>query len=320
MTRAFGETAASWTDWLVLTKFPIAAASTLSALVVYVLGSGGLRPGLLSLFGGVLAAAMGASALNEWQERELDGRMARTRNRPLPAGRISPAAALALALGLAGGGTALLWARFGPVPALLCAAAVLWYNGLYTPLKRWTALAVVPGSVVGALPPAIGWTAAGGSLREGPLLALAFFFFLWQVPHFWLLLFRYGGEYQEAGLPSFLRRLGGEGLRRVTFFWLAVTAASVVFLPLFGAVRTPGAVASLGLSALALGSGSAFLLFRKGGKGGFRAAFGLLNLFVLAVLGCLLAEALWPTPFWRGPLETSAVVSRGEGAPSSPLR
>lgn len=286
--------ASPWTDWLVLTKLPIAAASTLSALVVYILASGSLRPGLVPLFGGVLAAAMGASALNEWQERELDGRMARTRNRPLPAGRISPALAVFVALGLSASGTALLGFAFGATPALLCAAAVLWYNGLYTPLKRRSALAVVPGSVVGALPPAIGWTAAGGGLWDGPLQALALFFFLWQVPHFWLLLFRYGGEYQEAGLPSFLRRLGEEGLRRATYSWLAVTAASVLFLPLFGAVRTPEAVAGLGVSALALGVGSAYLLFRRGQKGGARAAFGLLNLFVLAVLGCLLLEALMP--------------------------
>ncbi len=283
-----------WVDGWVLTKFPIAAASTLSALAVYLLGSGGMRPGLLPLFAGVLAAAMGASALNEWQERDLDGRMERTRNRPLPAGRVSPAAALALALALVAGGLVVLWAAFGPLPALLCAAAVVWYNGIYTPLKRRTALAVAPGAVVGALPPAIGWTAAGGSLRDGPLLALAFFFFLWQIPHFWLLLFRYGGEYQEAGLPSVLHGLGGAGLRRVTFSWLAATAASVVFLPLFGAVRTSAALFLLGVSAMVLGAGSGYLLFRRGEKGGYGAAFGLLNLFVLAVLACLVMEAFLP--------------------------
>lgn len=294
MKRALGPVRSLWADGLVLTKFPIAAASTLSALAVYLLGSGGVRPGLLPLFAGVLAAAMGASALNEWQERDLDGRMARTRNRPLPAGRISPPAALALALALVAGGLTALSVAFGPLPALLCAAAVVWYNGIYTPLKRRTALAVVPGAVVGALPPAIGWTAAGGSLRDGPLLALAFFFFLWQVPHFWLLLFRYGEEYREAGFPSVLRRLGGDGLRRVTFAWLAATAASVVFLPLFGAVRTSESLFMLGLSALVLGAGSGYLLFRRGEKGGYGAAFGLLNLFVLLVLACLVMEAFLP--------------------------
>lgn len=294
MTRASRAVLSRLNDGLVLTKFPIAAASTLSALAVYVLGSGGLRPGLPALFGGVLGAAMGATALNQWQERDLDKRMARTRNRPLPAGRVAPSAALFLALGLTSGGTALLWVVFGTLPALLCAAAVLWYNGLYTPLKRRTALAAVPGAVVGALPPAIGWTAAGGSFRDGPLWALAVFIFLWEVPHFWLLLFRYGGEYREAGFPSFLHRLGWERLRRVTFAWLGVTAASVLLLPLYGVVKTPQAVASLGPSAVALGAGAALLLFQKGERGGYRGAFGLLNLFVLTAMACLLMEAFHP--------------------------
>ena len=68
--------------------------------------------------------------------------------------------------------------------------ALIWYNGIYTPLKRKTAFAVVPGSVIGAIPPMVGYVAAGGSALDPQILAFAFFMFMWQIPHFWLLIMK----------------------------------------------------------------------------------------------------------------------------------
>jgi protoheme IX farnesyltransferase len=297
-------------DLLILTKFPIAATSTLSALSVFILARGGAEFGLLPLFGGVCLAAMGASALNEWQEKDLDALMERTRNRPLPAGRISARAALGTGLLLAAAGCLTILAVFGAVPALLCVAAVAWYNALYTPLKRLTAFAVVPGSVIGAIPPAIGWTAAGGDLLDSRLAALCFFFFLWQVPHFWLLLFRYGEEYERAGYPSLPKLVGRAGLARLTFVWLSTTAASVLLLPLFGVLLSPAAVGILGFSAILLTAGSVPLLKSRTGPKAFRTAFAAINLFALLVMAAVAAEPYHSQELALALLKRTAYFSR----------
>ena len=101
--------------------------------------------------------------------------------------------------------------------ALLGMLAVGWYNGIYTPLKRITAFAVVPGAIVGALPPAIGWVAGGQSLGDMRLLALGFFFFMWQIPHFWILTVRCGSDYQAARIPSLTAIFSSAQLARITF-------------------------------------------------------------------------------------------------------
>jgi hypothetical protein len=83
---------------------------------------------------------------------------------------------------------------------------VLWYNGVYTFLKRKSPFAAIPGAVIGAIPPAIGWICGKGALSFDPqILALSFFFFIWQVPHFWLLLLNFGRDYEKAGFPSLTR-------------------------------------------------------------------------------------------------------------------
>jgi protoheme IX farnesyltransferase len=109
----------------------------------------------------------------------------------------------------------------------------VWYNLIYTPLKKVTAFAAVPGSMVGALPPLAGWVAGGGSLTDPRALALGFFFFMGQIPHFWLLLLKLGKQYEMAKLPSLTQLLTDEQIKRLTFVWIAATAVSALALPLF---------------------------------------------------------------------------------------
>jgi protoheme IX farnesyltransferase len=99
----------------------------------------------------------------------------------------------------------------GWLAVALGALAVLWYNGIYTYLKRRSSLASVVGSVIGAIPPAIGWVCAGGVL-DGPILALSFFLLMWQVPHFLLLALRLDADYAQANLPTFVRALGKDSV------------------------------------------------------------------------------------------------------------
>lgn len=275
-----------------LTKFWISVTSTLSAVTVYVLSKGGLGWGLLPLFLGVFLLAAGASALNEFQERTLDARMERTRNRPIPSGRVHPGAALVLAALFALAGSVVLAWGNNPAAGFLGLLAVLWYNGLYTPLKRVTAFAVVPGSVIGAIPPAIGWVAGGHSLLDARVLVLSFFFFIWQIPHFWLLLFKYGEDYHRAGFPSLAGVFSRSQMARLTFTWMTATAVSTMLLPLFGVVASP-------LTSVLLLSAATWMVWRsvslvraEAQPKVFRSAFMNINLLALCVMLLLALDPL----------------------------
>jgi protoheme IX farnesyltransferase len=188
---------------------------------------------------GVFLLACGASALNQYQEQDIDARMERTRSRPLPSGNISSPHALALACSLVLSGLALIAFEGGAKPVFLSVFAVLWYNGVYTFLKKRTAFAAVPGAAVGMVPPAIGWVSGGGSLFDVRLAAICLLFFLWQVPHFWLLLLNHGEEYEQAGLPSLTGVMSRQQISRVTFIWIAAAAIASLSLPLYGSMRSP---------------------------------------------------------------------------------
>lgn len=275
-----------------LTKLRIAAFSTLSAATGYLAFTSVFRWGVVTSALGLLSLALGACALNEWQDRAYDARMERTRGRPIPAGRISPRAALSIAFGLLAGGSLALWLLHGPSPTLLGLLAVVWYNGLYTYLKRFSAFAVVPGAVIGAIPPVVGWTAAGGRALDPQASALCFFFFLWQVPHFWLLLFAYGRQYEQAGLPTLTRVFSAEQLARLTFVWTLVTAGASLLLRVYGVVTSPWTTLALAVAGMGLAVEATRLLRAFEEKRALRRAFRSINLYALAVMGIVVFDAL----------------------------
>lgn len=276
-----------------LVKLPISALSTLTAVAGYLSAARSLAPDLLATASGVLLLAWGSCALNQFQERGLDARMPRTRNRPLPSGRMRPSTVLGVAFLLALAGFWTLLLGNGLPPALIGLFTLIWYNGVYTYLKRVTAFAVVPGSLVGALPPLLGWTAGGGGLGDPRSLALAFFFFIWQVPHFWLLIELHGDEYRAAGLPTLSTVLSGASLARLTFIWTASTAASGLLLPAFG--LTTSVVGRALLAVAALGLVAAAWPFPHGADARrARKAFRAINLYALAVILAVAGDPLLP--------------------------
>jgi protoheme IX farnesyltransferase len=223
------------------------AKPRLSALVVCTAAGGmWLAPGALTaaravvLLVGTALVVGAANALNNFLERDLDARMRRTRNRPLPAGRLEPGVALALGL--------VLPAFAIPVLALI---ALVSYAGVYTPLKQKTTAALFVGAVPGAIPPLMGWTAVTGRIDWGGL-ALFGILFLWQLPHFLAISIYLKEDYARAGLRVFALVHGDRAARA----WASV--ASLLLVPVTLSLVPLGlAGPAYGAAAAALGLGLA---------------------------------------------------------------
>ncbi|HEU4364575.1 MAG TPA: protoheme IX farnesyltransferase [Candidatus Krumholzibacteria bacterium] len=271
---------------LELAKVRIALLATASAVTGYFLAARGLGADVVPLVAGVFLLAGGAGALNQVQEVDIDALMKRTAGRPIPSGRMSRRAGLAVALALLAGGLALLASN--AAAAMLGACTVIWYNGIYTPLKRISAFAAIPGGVVGALPPAIGWVAGGGSVADPRIAAVAFFFFVWQVPHFWLLLLRIGDDYARAGLPTLTRLFSRRQLSRIIYVWMIATAVACLSMPLFGVSSAVWAQAGLALASLWLGWHATTMVRSDGAV----LAFHQINLYALFVISVLSLSGL----------------------------
>jgi protoheme IX farnesyltransferase len=264
-----------------LSKIRIACLSTASAATGYLLAYHGVSMAMLPAMFGVFLLACGAGALNQAQEGDIDARMRRTAKRPVPTGRIRARHAALIAVALITAGSALLAAW--PVAMLLGFVTILWYNGVYTPLKRVTAFAAIPGGIVGAIPPVIGWVAGGGSAMDPRILAVAFFFFVWQVPHFWLLLLRIGDEYARAGLPTLTRMFTRTQFARIIYVWMIATVVACVSMPLFGAPTAVWAQVGLIVSSLWL-AWHATNMVRTNGE---VLAFRHINVYAMLVISLL---------------------------------
>jgi protoheme IX farnesyltransferase len=269
-----------------LSKVRIACLATASAATGFVLAWRGVSPAMLPMLAGVFLLACGAGALNQAQEGDIDARMKRTRNRPVPSGRMRAREAALVAAALITAGSVLLAPH--TVAMLLGFVTVLWYNGVYTPLKRVSAFAAIPGGVVGAIPPVIGWVTGGGAAGDPRIIAVAFFFFVWQVPHFWLLLLRIGGEYERAGLPTLTRMFTRPQFARIIYVWMIATAVACVSMPLFGVSSAVWTQAGLIVSSLWLGW-HATRMVRSNGD---RLAFHQINMYALVVISLLSLSGL----------------------------
>jgi protoheme IX farnesyltransferase len=220
-----------------LADYVALAKPRIAVLVLFTVGAGALLAAAPSLPLGILfhavfgtaVVATGASALNQWLERDSDARMRRTRDRPLPAGRLSPVEVFAFgaACGLCGT-LYLLLALPSPPAAGVAAFTFVSYVCVYTPLKRRTTLNTLIGAVPGAMPPLIGWCAVRGEVTA-EAWSLFVILFLWQVPHFLAIAWMYRDEYARAGL-CMLPTLDPDGAmtaRQMMLYCLALVCASL---------------------------------------------------------------------------------------------
>jgi protoheme IX farnesyltransferase len=217
----------------------------------YVASSGtiGLATAIHTIVGTGLATG-GALSLNQYAEREYDAIMTRTRNRPIPSARVTPMEALAFGTVLLMGGLVYLASFVGALPAALAAASAIVYHGVYTPLKLRSYTATLAGSVPGALPMLIGWTAATGTIDTGGL-ALFAIGYLWQLPHVLGLAWMLRADYARVGF----KLIPEGGARSIGLQMVAATALLVpvswapTLLGLTGTVYLVGATL-LGLAFL----------------------------------------------------------------------
>jgi len=275
-----------------LTKYKLSLAVALSAVTGYFLYSNITGHSLLFAAAGVFLLSSGAAALNQYTERKTDSLMERTGNRPLPTLRITEKNALATSFVLLASGSIILLFN-GPVPFFLGILNVLLYNLLYTRLKRKTILAIIPGALVGAIPPMIGFASAGGNLGHPYILAFSGFMFLWQLPHFWLLIIKYGKDYNAAGLATISDWLSEREIRMLVFFWVIFSTSLLI---LFIAIADSPAYAIfvpvilLNITFIIL---FYRLLFIREKEGEIRGAFIVINLVSLTIMILIIGASIF---------------------------
>jgi protoheme IX farnesyltransferase len=265
-----------------LSKVKIPFAVSISSLTGYLVFSGTFDIGALVSTLGVFLLASGSAALNQYQEFRYDGLMHRTRNRPIPSGRFSARGTLVFSILVTAIGTAILLFGSNLTACLIGLLTLLWYNGIYTPMKRKTAFAVLAGAFVGAFPPMIGWTAAGGYVFATEILLIASLLFIWQVPHFILLLLKFGKEYEVAGFSSLTSHFSEAQLKKLIFVWILATAFAVMIIPVAGVISSQIIIVSLLISSIWLVV--TFYLLMKKQEFNLRQAFMQINLFLMLVL------------------------------------
>jgi protoheme IX farnesyltransferase len=269
---------------LELTKFKISLFTTFSTFAGFILAHQSISRAIITPVLGVFFLACGSCALNQYQERKDDRRMERTKNRPIPSGKLPPSTALGISLGLLFIGSFILHDGANQMTLGMGIFAILWYNGFYTLLKRKTAFAVIPGAMIGGIPPLIGWVSGGGHFLDPKILAISFFFFMWQVPHFWLLLLNFGKDYEKAGFPSLTRILTSAQLSRITFLWVFATAVTCMVIPLYGIVESYAIHGSLFAAGFWLVWKTFRMLTTQSREFPFRFNFKVINTYVLLVM------------------------------------
>jgi heme o synthase len=228
-----------WKIFFILTRGGLSLAVAFSAFAGYCVFKP--IPGLTALFSffGVLLLSGACAALNQYQEQRPDGLMKRTENRPLPTQSIDSRLVLFIATFLGLSGVALLYVGTTWVAAAMAVFTALWYIAVYTPLKRKTSYAFLIGAIAGALPPLIGYTGAGGPVL-GKGIVVGVFLFLWQIPHFMLVLLKHGNDYARAGFPALSLSMSQKRFKLVVFLGLLATSISSMLFPLFHIISNAG--------------------------------------------------------------------------------
>jgi len=232
---------------------------------------------------GVFLLASGASALNHVQEWKYDKMMTRTRLRPIPSGKISLYYGITFSFITILIGSGLIYITGNLFALGIGLLTLVWYNVIYTPMKRITAFAVVPGALIGALPPLIGWVSGGGNVFDLQIFIVALFLFVWQVPHFWLLFLIYGRDYEKGGFPSIENVISSKVVRIMTFALIVNLVIISVVIPLYAVSSKFLGMAVIGIIGIWLIINS-FQILKSNSTPILRKTFMNINIYVLVVV------------------------------------
>jgi protoheme IX farnesyltransferase len=279
--RALGGVRQVVSDYLEMTKPKVQSLLLFTTVTtMYVAGDPSIGLVALTCLGGYLSAG-GAGAVNHWYDRDIDASMARTANRPVASGRVSPNAALIYGISLAALACVVLTVGVNPLAAALSLSGFLGYTLVYTVwLKRSTPQNIVIGGAAGAVPPLVGWAATTGSLSWTALYLFAIVFY-WTPPHFWALSLLMKDEYAKVGVPM-MPVVRGEQETRKQILLYSILLYAVTQLPFCaGGFGVPSLAASVVLGAVFIAG--AVVLYRRADR---RSALRL-YLFSLAYLALL---------------------------------
>ena len=261
--------------------------TTIPAMVVAADGWPGLAPILFALLGGTLAAG-GANVINQVYDADIDRIMSRTRHRPIPTNRVSPAAATVFGLVLGVAGFLVLWFGTTPLAGVLSLVAYGFYVLVYTMiLKRSSTQNIVIGGAAGAVPTLIGWAAITGDLSIAAWVMFAIVFF-WTPPHFWALSLKYKDDYRAAGVPMFPVVAGKEAtFTQIQWYSLVTVGVSLLLIP------TAGLGWIYVVVAIVAGVPMAVLPFRvRLGRLSPMQYFGYTNIYLAAVFVAMMVDRL----------------------------
>jgi protoheme IX farnesyltransferase len=282
-------------DYWALLKPRVMSLVVFTGFVGYWLAPGHLHPVLAAVAILCIATGAGASgAINMWYDRDIDAIMHRTRNRPIPAGRMMPGEALAFGVILAGGSVMLMGLAVNLAAAALLALTIGFYVFVYTAwLKRRTPQNIVIGGAAGAFPPMIGWTAVTGDIGLPSVLLFALIFF-WTPPHFWALSLFRSGDYERAGVPMLPVVAGKPETRRQMLIYTLVlwpVALAPYVIHLAGTLYLAAAVA-LGSIFTAL----AIAVRRERTDAAAKRMFGFSLIYLFGLFAALLVDRVPALP------------------------
>jgi len=278
-------------DFIALLKPRVMSLVVFTGFVGMYLAPAHLHPVLQLTAVLCIAVAAGAcGAINMWYDRDIDALMTRTRERPLPAGRMAPGDALGFGAVLAGAAVIVMALALNWAAAALLALTIAFYVFVYTVwLKRRTPQNIVIGGAAGALPPLVGWAAATGSIGVPALVLFALIFF-WTPPHFWALSLYRAGDYARAGVPMMPVVAGPAETKRQMLIYTLILWPLAVAPTLLGVEGRLYGAAALALSAAF--TALAVCVLRDPGERWAKRMFGFSILYLFLLFALMLADRM----------------------------